>query len=198
MRHARLGPSSVLVRVLIRVRVTELGLPCRGFTPLLRVQGWATHFSKQQQAAAEAAGGPKVLATALWLKTSIQVAQNDREANAHHHKQVSLHFEPSSVFYGRFSVQKWPFWGCFQDDCPENSRRSPVCYVGIFNGARCSSIAIGLSKECKSVFNKACSMHRCHAVVHFEVKMSRLRAVLQDDNPDCGDRSPKQAIFPPR
>ena len=32
----------------------------------------------------------------------------------HHYKQVSLHFEPSSPFYGRFSVQKWPFLGSFQ------------------------------------------------------------------------------------
>ena len=111
MRYARLGPSSVLVRVLI----TELGLPCRGFTPPFRVQGWATHFSssKQQQAATAAAGGSKVLATAPWLKTGIQVAQNDRGAKAHHHKQVSLHFEPFSLFYGRFSVQKRPFLGLF-------------------------------------------------------------------------------------
>ena len=57
-----------------------------------------------------------------WLKTGIQVAQNDRGANAHHHKQVSLRFEPSSPFYGRFNVQKWPFLGCFQDDRPEKLR----------------------------------------------------------------------------
>ena len=31
--------------------VTELGLPCRGFTPPFRGQGWATRFGKQQQAA---------------------------------------------------------------------------------------------------------------------------------------------------
>ena len=54
MRYARLGPSSVLVRVLI---ITELGLPYRGFTPPFRVQGRATRFSssKQQQQAAVAA-----------------------------------------------------------------------------------------------------------------------------------------------
>ena len=33
MRYARLGPSSVLVGVLI----TELGLPCRGFTSTLEL-----------------------------------------------------------------------------------------------------------------------------------------------------------------
>ena len=68
-----------------------------------------------------AAGGPKFLATAPWLKTGLQVAQNDRGAKAHHHKQVLLHFEPSSPIYGRLSVQKWPFLGCFQDDRPESS-----------------------------------------------------------------------------
>ena len=31
----------------------------------------------------------------------------------HHHKQVVLHFKPSSPFYSRFSVQKGPFLGCF-------------------------------------------------------------------------------------
>ena len=55
-----------------------------------------------------------MLATTPWLKTGMQVALNDRGAKAHHHKQVSLHFEPSSSFYGRFSVQKWPFFGCFR------------------------------------------------------------------------------------
>ena len=34
-------------------------------------------------------------------------------------------------------------------------------------------MAIGLSKDGKWVFNKACTTPRCHAVVHFEVKMSR-------------------------
>ena len=52
--------------------------------------------------------------TTPWLKTGIQVAQNDRGAKAHHHKQVSLHFELHSPFYGRFSVQKWPFWAVFR------------------------------------------------------------------------------------
>ena len=111
--------------------------------------------------------------TTPWLKTGIQVAQNHRGAKAHHHKQVSLHFEPSSPFYGRFSVQKWPFLGFFQDDRLENSGRSPVFQVGVCNEGRCSSMAIGLSKERKWVFNKACTMPWCHTVVHFEVKMSR-------------------------
>ena len=47
-----------------------------------------------------------------------------------------------------------------------------MCQVGVCNEGRCSSIAIGLSNDCKWVFNMACTMRWCHAVVHFEVKMS--------------------------
>ena len=49
-----------------------------------------------------------------WLKTESRVAQNDRRANAHHHKQILCYFELASPFYGRFSVQKWPFSACFE------------------------------------------------------------------------------------
>ena len=191
MRYARLGPRSVLVRVLI----TELGLPCRGFTPPFRVQGWATGFGSTSSSSSKQAGNSKVLATTPWVKTGNQVAQNDRGANAHHHKQVLLHFELSSPFYGQFSVQKWPFLGCFQDDRPENSRRSPVCQVGVCNEGRCSSMAIGLSKDGKWVFNTACTMPWCHTVVHFEMKMSCFSAVFRDDRPDRGSTSLKQAAL---
>ena len=34
-------------------------------------------------------------------------------------------------------------------------------------------MAIGLSKDGKWVFNEACTTPWCHAVVHFQVKMSR-------------------------
>ena len=129
--------------------------------------------------------------TTPWLKTGIQVAQNDRGANAHHHEQVSFCFEPSSPFYGQFSVQKWPFLGCFQDDRPENSRRSPVCQVGVCNEGRCSSMAIGLSNDGKWVFNKAWTMPWCHTVVHFVVKMSRFCAVFWDHRHDRGGTSLK-------
>ena len=166
MRYARLGPSSVLVRVLI----TELGLPFRGFTPPLGAKAeqhvLASRSSSQRQ---QATGAQKVFATTPRLKTGIQVAQNDRGANAHHHKQVLLHFEPSSPFYGRFSVQKWPFLGCFR----LFSGRSPLRRVGVSDEGRCSFMAIGLSKDGKWVFNKACTTPWCHAAVHFEVKMSR-------------------------
>ena len=163
---------------------TEIGLPCRGFTKPFRVQGegqiLASNSSKKQ-----AAGGPKVLGTTPWLKTGIRVAQNDRGANAHHHKQVSLHFELSSPFYGRFSVQKWPFLGCFQDDRPENLGRSPVRRVGVFHEGRCSFVTIGVSLGGKWVFYKACSMPRCHTLVHFELKTSHFLPVFQDDRPNA-------------
>ena len=87
----------------------------------------------------------------------------------HHHKQVSLRFEPSSSFYSRFSVQKWPFLGRFWPF----SGRSPLRLAGVSDEGRCSFMAIGLSKDGKWVFNKACTTPWCHAVVHFEVKMSR-------------------------
>ena len=108
-----------------------------------------------------------------WLNTGIQVAQNDRGANAHHHTQDSLRFEPSSLFYGRFSVQKQPFLGRFPDGRPENSGRSLVCYVGVCNEGRCSSMVIWLSNHGKWVFNEACTTPWCHAAVHLEVKTSR-------------------------
>ena len=68
--------------------------------------------------------------------------------------------------------KKRPFLGCFRDDRPENSGRSPVCQVGVCNEGRCSSIAIGVSKDRNLVFNKARTMPWCHTVVHFEVKIS--------------------------
>ena len=42
-------------------------------------------------------------------------------------------------------------------------------------------MAIGLSNDGKWVFNKACSTPWCHAVVHFEVKMSRFLAAFQNN-----------------
>ena len=47
-----------------------------------------------------------------------------------------------------------------------------MCQVGVPNGGRCSFIAIGLSNDGKRVFNKACTMPWCHAVVHLEVTIS--------------------------
>ena len=59
-------------------------------------------------------------------------------------------------------------------------------------------MAIGLSKDGKWVFNKACTTPWCHAVVHFEVKMSRFLGVFQDNRPNHGGTSRKQAVFPQR
>ena len=47
-----------------------------------------------------------------------------------------------------------------------------MCQGGVCNEGRCSSMVIGPSKDGKWVFNMACTMPRCHTVVHFEVKMS--------------------------
>ena len=47
-----------------------------------------------------------------------------------------------------------------------------------------------------------CSIRRitlwCHAVVGFEVKKRHFLALFQDDRPDCGGTSRKQAVFPQR
>ena len=73
-----------------------------------------------------------------------------------------------------------------------------MCQVGVCNEGRCSSMAIGLSNDGKWVFNMPCTMPWCHTVVHFELKMSRFWAVFQDDRPDRGGTSLKQAVFPQR
>ena len=56
-------------------------------------------------------------------------------------------------------------------------------------------MAFGLSKDGKWVFNKACTTPWCHAVVHFEAKMRRFRAVFGDDHPNHAGTSLKQAVF---
>ena len=72
-----------------------------------------------------------------------------------------------------------------------------MCQVGIFHEGRSSSIAIGLSNEGKSLFNKACGMPWCHTVVHFEVKIGFFTAVLREDCLNRGGTSAKQALFLP-
>ena len=56
-------------------------------------------------------------------------------------------------------------------------------------------MAIGLSKDGKWVFNKACTTPWCHAVVRFEVKMSLFPAVFQDNRRNHGRTFLKQAVF---
>ena len=56
-------------------------------------------------------------------------------------------------------------------------------------------MAIGLSKDGKWVFNKACTTPWCHAVVHFEVKMSRFLAVFHANRRKHGRTSLTQAVF---
>ena len=43
-----------------------------------------------------------------------------------------------------------------------------MCYAGVSNEGRSSSMAIGLSNDCKWVFNEVSLTPWCHAVVHFE------------------------------
>ena len=58
-------------------------------------------------------------------------------------------------------------------------------------------MAIGLLSDGKWVFNKAGTMPWFHAVVHFEVNMSRFCALCEGDRPHDGRTSPKQAALPP-
>ena len=85
--------------------------------------------------------------------------------------------------------------GLFSGQRIESSGRSPLCKVGTSNEGRCSSMANGLSNDGKWVFNKACTMPWCHTVGHFEVNMSRFCALFQDDHPDRGGKSLRQAVF---
>ena len=89
-----------------------------------------------------------------------------------------------SPFYGQFGVQKWPFSACFQDHRLESSRQLPVCQVGVFNEDRSSSTLIGLSMIANGDFNEASPTPWCHAVVHFEVKMSRFSVAFLDNRPE--------------
>ena len=70
---------------------------------------------------------------------------------------------------GRFGAVS----GYLQDDRPESSGRSPLRQAGVSHEGRCSFMAIGLSKDGKWVFNKACTTPWCHAGVYFEVKRSQ-------------------------
>ena len=92
---------------------------------------------------------------------------------------------------GRF----WADFGCFQDDRPKISGRSPLRQAGVSDEGRCSFMAIGLSKDGEWGFNKACTTPWCHAVVHFEVKISRFPAAFLDHRRYGGGTSLKQAVF---
>ena len=78
-------------------------------------------MQQQQQQQQQQTGGPKVPATTLWLKTGMEVAQNDRGGNKHHHEQVSCCFEPRTTWatwfdFGRLQRTEW---------CPVCSDRGP-------------------------------------------------------------------------
>ena len=86
--------------------------------------------------------------------------------------------------------KKRPFLANFQDNYPENPQGSPVCQAGISNEGRSSSTAIGLSNDCKWVFNEMFPTPWCHAVVHFELKMSCFSANFLEDHPENPGRLP--------
>ena len=73
-----------------------------------------------------------------------------------------------------------------------------MCQVGVCNEGRCPSMAIGLSEECKSMFHQSFTMPWCHTLVHFEVKMNRFRAGIQENRTNRGGTSATQAAFLPR
>ena len=52
-------------------------------------------------------------------------------------------------------------------------------------------MSIGLLRDGKWVFNEARTTPWCHAVVHFEVKMSRFPAAFQDHRRNHGGTSLK-------
>ena len=56
-------------------------------------------------------------------------------------------------------------------------------------------MAMGLSKDGKWVFNKACTMPWCHPVVHLEVKTSRFPTLFEDNRRTHGGTSLKQVVF---
>ena len=62
----------------------------------------------QQQAAGSNRHTKSFFGGGPWLKTSMQVAQNYRGANAHDVKHILCDFEPSNP-YGQCSVPKWLF-----------------------------------------------------------------------------------------
>ena len=59
-----------------------------------------------------------------------------------------------------FEVQMSRFAACLNNDCPESSRRSPVCQAGVSNEGQSSSIMIELSNDCKWVFNGVSRLSR--------------------------------------
>ena len=65
-----------------------------------------------------------------------------------------------------------------------------MCQVGVTNEGWSSSTLIGLPNDCKWVFNEASLMPWCHAVVHFEVKMTHFSACFQEDRPESSRQWP--------
>ena len=172
MRYARLGPSSVLVRVLI----TELGLPCGGFTPPFRGQGTATRFSRSSTNTSKQQALEKSLRPHRGSKPAskyLKTTGEPRRITTNKFRCISSHLARSTADLVSKNGRFWAVFGRFQDDRLEISGRSPLRQAGVSDEGRCSFMAFGLSNDGKWVFNKACTTPSCHAVVHFDVKRSR-------------------------
>ena len=59
-----------------------------------------------------------------------------------------------------------------------------MCHIGVSDEGRSSSMVIGLSNDCKGVFNGVSLTPWCHTVVHFEVNMSRFFNQDQENHKD--------------
>ena len=105
-------PSPVSCNKLKKLLLPSWVYPVEVLQPFLGSEGEQHILASSSSSSKQA--GIKCFLCSPCLKMGIQVTQNDRRANAHHHKQVLCYFEPSSLFYGRFSVQKWPFSACFE------------------------------------------------------------------------------------
>ena len=157
MRYARLGPGSVLVRVLIGAKAEQ------------HVLAAASSSSKQQavKKSLRPQRGPKPASKQL------KMTGEQRRITINKFRCVSSRLARSTADLVSKNGRFWADFGCVQDDRPKSSGRSPLRQAGVSDEGRCSFMAIGLSKEGKWVFNKACTTPWCHAVVHFEVKTSR-------------------------
>ena len=126
-----------------------------------------------------------------WLKTT----REPRCITKNTFGCISRHLALSTANIVSKNGRFWAVFDCFQDDRLESSGRSPLRQAGVSDEGRCSSMLIGLSKDGKWVFNKACTTTWCHAVVQVEVKVSCFPAAIQDHRRNHGGTSIKEAVF---
>ena len=134
--------------------------------------------SKQQQQALKKSLRPHCGSkpASKWLKATGEL----RRITTNKFRCVSSRLAGSTANLLSKNGRFWAVLGCFQGDHPKSSERSPLRQAGVSDEGRCSFMAIGVLKDGKWVFNKACTTPWCHAVDHFEVKMSCFPAAFQD------------------